>query len=166
MKALLRGSALVSVTVRPFAFVGQRRHTSLARHSSFYSANTDDMASMDTPDLDSKTTPAPAVLPKVFESALAIIPPDDVWPALQRARVEQRDAGLLRWPPHANLLYPFVPVQHFDKLGPLLADALKDLPPFTVTLAKFASFDRKDSSVSPWTKLFESDPKKKFWLDI
>jgi len=87
------------------------------------------------------------VLPKVFESALAIIPPGEAWPPLQRARTEQRDAGLIRWPPHANLLYPFVPLQHFDKLGPALAKALQDLPPFTITLAKFASFDRAESSV-------------------
>ena len=31
-----------------------------------------------------------------------------VWRALTQARTEMRDPGLYRWPPHANLLYPFV----------------------------------------------------------
>ncbi len=90
---------------------------------------------------------APLVLPVVFESALCIVPPDDAWAAIQRARTEQKDAGLIRWPPHCNLLYPFVPNAHFGKLAPRLAAALAVLPPFEVTLARFASFDRPESSV-------------------
>jgi hypothetical protein len=33
---------------------------------------------------------------------------DGVWNALTNMRVELRDPGLYRWPPHVNLLYPFV----------------------------------------------------------
>ena len=87
------------------------------------------------------------LLPKIFESALAVVPPDAAWPPLQRARTEARDAGLIRWPPHANVLYPFPPPKQFDMLGPLLEEALADLPAFEVTLAEFDSFDRPDSSV-------------------
>jgi len=152
MRALLRYSAFLGVTVRSFGFFVQQHPTCLLRRASLSSTNSGDMSGVDTSAFVTATTATPVVLPKVFESALAIIPPDDVWPALQRARVEQRDAGLLRWPPHANILYPFVPVQHFEKLGPLLADALSDLPPFTVTLARFDSFDRKDSSVWPYSR--------------
>jgi hypothetical protein len=148
MKALIKGLALLLANSRSNAFTVQQRpcptfYAMAALATKIESTSTDNYA------IISGTLAAP-LLPKVFESALAIVPPDDMWPALQRARTEQRDAGLLRWPPHANVLYPFVPLQHFDKLGPALADALKDLPPFTVTLAKFASFDRKDSSVRTW----------------
>ena len=68
------------------------------------------------------------------------------WPPIQRAR-GSRDAGIIRWPPHANVLYPFPPPKNFDVLGPVLEEALADLPAFDVTLADFGSFDRPDSSV-------------------
>lgn len=92
-------------------------------------------------------TVPPAVLPKVFESSLAIVPPNEAWNAIQRARTEQRDAGILRWPPHVNLLYPFVPNSHFSKVAPFLASNLQDFVPFTVSLSRFRSFDRAESSV-------------------
>lgn len=89
----------------------------------------------------------PESLPRVFESAFAIVPPDDSWSRIQLARIESRDAGLLRWPPHINILYPFIPKAHFPKVAPDLAEALKDIPPFSLTLSSFASFDRPDASV-------------------
>ena len=107
------------------------------------------MASLAHSDDDAPTTSVVAALPKIFEASLAVVPPDDeaVWEPLQRARTEARDAGILRWPPHCNVLYPFVPPKHFPTLGPLLRDALATMPPFEVVLAEFASFDRPSSSV-------------------
>lgn len=41
----------------------------------------------------------------------------DVWEKITKARTELRDPGLYRWPPHANILYPF-----FDILAPKLSN--------------------------------------------
>jgi 2'-5' RNA ligase len=86
-------------------------------------------------------------LPKVFESSLCLVPPDESWYQIQRGRSELKDAGLLRWPPHINVLYPFVPNNHFGKVAPLLADVLRNLEPFEVTLAQFGAFHQRSSSV-------------------
>lgn len=64
----------------------------------------------DGPDLDAGGPgPAQAALPRVHASTVAMVPPDETWTPIQRARREVGDAGLLRWPPHCNLIYPFVP---------------------------------------------------------
>jgi len=42
---------------------------------------------------------------------VCMVPPSDAieaWDAITRARTQLRDPGLYRWPPHVNLLYPFV----------------------------------------------------------
>ena len=46
---------------------------------------------------------------KQHSSTVALVPPESVWAPLQQARLNLRDKGLYRWPPHLNLLYPFVP---------------------------------------------------------
>ena len=42
-------------------------------------------------------------------TSLCITPPDDspAWQAVQATRMELRDAGVYRWPPHCNFIYPF-----------------------------------------------------------
>ena len=42
-------------------------------------------------------------------TSLCIVPPDNspAWRAVQATRLEMRDAGIYRWPPHCNLIYPF-----------------------------------------------------------
>lgn len=50
-------------------------------------------------------------LKKLYNWTVCMVPPEsatDVWDTLTRARTQLRDPGLYRWPPHANLLYPFV----------------------------------------------------------
>jgi len=50
-------------------------------------------------------------LQKFHHWTVCMVPPesaDRVWDALTKARTECRDPGLFRWPPHANLLYPFL----------------------------------------------------------
>eukprot|EP00961_Rhodomonas_salina_P236992 3203347-Rhodomonas_salina.1 len=56
---------------------------------------------------------------KVHHTTVALIPPDEAWSSIQAAwstqelRAELKDKGLYRWPPHINLLYPFVPERRF-----------------------------------------------------
>lgn len=52
----------------------------------------------------------------------------------------------IRWMPHVNLLYPFLPASQFvAQIAPLTL-ALAVLEPFTVKLAEFGSFDHGQSS--------------------
>ena len=60
---------------------------------------------------------------KVYTSTVALVPPEEAWLAIQQARESLRDKGLYRWPPHINLLYPFVPEEHFAQAADALAPA-------------------------------------------
>ena len=57
-------------------------------------------------------SPLPSAEPKKTHCVtVCMVPPPShtaAWEALTRARTELRDPGLYRWPPHANLLYPFL----------------------------------------------------------
>ena len=57
-------------------------------------------------------------------STVALVPPEEAWPPLQATRAALRDGGLYRWPPHVNLLYPFLPPRHFEEAVRALAPAL------------------------------------------
>ena len=83
---------------------------------------------------------------KVYETTVAIIPPDEAWGPIQALRLQLRDSGLYRWPPHINLLYPFVPVECFSDACSRLAESLVHIEPFDVTLAELRLFKRKTSA--------------------
>ena len=58
--------------------------------------------------------PLPTTFPLTStETALALVPPRALWPRLDRLRALY-DKAYPKWPPHANLVYPFVPA---DVLG-------------------------------------------------
>jgi len=48
------------------------------------------------------------VLRTSVDSALAIVPPDEAWDTLQRARYIANDKSYTRWPPALRLFHPFV----------------------------------------------------------
>jgi len=87
-----------------------------------------------------------------------MVPPPQytsVWEAVTRLRTEQKDPGLFRWPPHVNLLYPFLDVKitdehegsiHQEKLM-LLAQATEQCEPFRVSLDSFGQFGGKSRGV-------------------
>jgi hypothetical protein len=50
-------------------------------------------------------------IPKLATLTICIVPPpsaNEVWEQITRARTQLKDPGLFRWPPHVNLLYPFI----------------------------------------------------------
>ena len=77
---------------------------------------------------------------KVHTSALCWIPPVgqpyDAIQAIRRAYDKQAN----QWPPHINLLYPFVPVGEFEEAVKKLANALQDVSPFEVTMQDVKHF--------------------------
>mmetsp|Transcript_24883 Transcript_24883/g.36701 ORF Transcript_24883/g.36701 Transcript_24883/m.36701 type:complete len:268 (+) Transcript_24883:2-805(+) len=92
----------------------------------------------------------------VHHSSLAVIPPpamEDVWEQLNGLRHKLKDKGYYRWPPHINLLYPFIDFSTIDALESVtaLAQSLESIQPFEIELSEFDCFGGKDRGVL-WLK--------------
>ena len=123
-----------------------------------------DMAHMDEKD-DSINENLMPIYQKVHTSTVCMVPPEDntfVWEQLSKARLQLRDPGYYRWPPHANLLYPFVnlsrkvkkidsesvdPNDRFETCLETLAAAVKQIEPFDITLDALGTFGGKKRGV-------------------
>src|SRR3954454_18925256 len=90
--------------------------------------------------VEERALPGPrAMSTKTHQTAVAVVPPQEVWGPIQAIR-ERHDRQFRRWPPHVNLLYPFYPAERFKEALPTLVDACAKIAPFTVTLADFRFF--------------------------
>jgi hypothetical protein len=71
------------------------------------------------------------IFDKVYHTAVAIIPPPGlVYDKLMETRINLGDEDYYKWPPHINLLYPFVERNNFKSVIPILNEGLKDVEPF------------------------------------
>jgi len=87
----------------------------------------------------------------VYKSAVAMVPPAAMWPALQAFR-RLHDRGFVRWPPHVNLLYGFVPDGGFGEAAVRLAAAVEEhrVAPFTCRLSRAGWFVHGAKSATLW----------------
>jgi len=73
-------------------------------------------------------------------STICIIPPDNIWPSINNIRVQLKDKGLYRWPPHINLIYPSFEEDNLKNIIPELSLSLSGIKPFDITLNEFGVF--------------------------
>jgi len=92
-------------------------------------------------DVDAAHPRALASIRTVYKSAACIVPPEAVWGPIQAIR-RDHDRGFVRWLPHINLLYGFIPdeLDNFARAAEALQAALSTVPPFRVRLAQFGYF--------------------------
>jgi 2'-5' RNA ligase len=88
-----------------------------------------------------------------------MVPPPEaeyVWKTVGDMRQQLKDPGFYRWPPHANLLYPFLETKDYDhhnnsttmaELLNSLQTAAAHVEPFTVRLDKLGTFGGKQRGV-------------------
>ncbi|GAA0394259.1 hypothetical protein Acor_66280 [Acrocarpospora corrugata] len=112
--------------------------------------------------VDINTLPGTDALevPSTARTAIAWIPPSELWPTIQEIRAKH-DPQIDRWPPHITLMSGFIPESAFEEAAPLLTAAASTTAPFTAQLHGVHAFHhRNDSTVwlapgtpDPWTTL-------------
>lgn len=77
--------------------------------------------------------------PSSFRTALCIVPPDECWDTLQRARHFARDQTYHQWPPAIRLFYPFCERSQISNVAFDVARVVEKhkIEPFPITLNKW-----------------------------
>jgi hypothetical protein len=148
-----------------------RQHTQLTQHTPISSgwypgasfSRSLSAMNMDSTDADAidtnnendskdNATPPPQ---KHHTITVCMVPPpsaESVWSDVTKARTQLRDPGLFRWPPHVNILYPFIKINNAesmvnDEIVCKLRNATKQCQPFRVSLDTLGTFGGKNRGV-------------------
>ncbi|EJK65564.1 hypothetical protein THAOC_13559 [Thalassiosira oceanica] len=65
-------------------------------------------------------------MPSTFASSVCIVPPDDAWDSIQRARHLSKDTTFYKWPPAIRLFHPFAPTKYTPLLVGELAEWIEE----------------------------------------
>ena len=98
--------------------------------------------------------PHPPQLPPhlSYKSALVLLLPQRLQPPIERVR-RVHDRNFQRWPPHVNLIYPFLshPSSSFEAdIKPRAQHALQKLQPVPVCLRSASHFAHSSSTATVW----------------
>jgi 2'-5' RNA ligase len=93
---------------------------------------------------------------KTHNTAVVLIPPQEVWPPIQTIR-RQHDRHYRRWMPHLTLIYPFRPRSEWAALVELFGEVCSRVCPFELRLSGVGSF-RHRSSFTLWLAPEPRDP--------
>jgi 2'-5' RNA ligase len=114
---------------------------------------------------NNENKPAPPPNKKLLHSITVCMvpPPEDknqkVWETVMAMRQRLKDPGFYRWPPHANLMYPFLEFEEdgdnnnnnngvlLQEIVDTLHNATQECHPFTVTLNRYGTFGGKQRGV-------------------
>lgn len=96
----------------------------------------------------------------VYQSAIVIIPPDELFPPIQAIR-KRYDARFERWMPHINLIYGFLPDSYFDDAAKIITSALENFQPFTITFREFKTFTHRKKATAWLLPVVEEEVKQK-----
>ena len=127
--------------------------------------SSDDEIASDSPRNNSWENDSSQIYPKMHTMTICLVPSTvhkEVWDQVTKARTELCDPGLFRWPPHANILYPFIDIMNprfnedddmieknecIDKHLASLQHALEKCEPFHVSLRDFGTFGGSNRGV-------------------
>ena len=72
-------------------------------------------------------------------TALCLVPPDEAWDTIQRARHIARDRTFLKWPPAIRLFHPFCHRHQIDDVALDIAKLVEkhNIEPFQITLSEW-----------------------------
>lgn len=94
---------------------------------------------------------------KTHKTAVVIIPPVDVWSTIQSIR-EKHDRQFRRWMPHITLIYPFRPIDEFERILAEFQSVCREIEEFEIELAEFDFFKHYNENYTIWLK---PEPKEK-----
>jgi 2'-5' RNA ligase len=95
-------------------------------------------------------------LNKVYTSALAIIPPEEICTPIQDIR-QKYDRQINRWMPHINLLYPFRPIEQFGNFEGEITAICSEIESFEILFKEFKYFSHRHQNFTMWLHPEPSD---------
>jgi len=88
---------------------------------------------------------------KVYNTAVVIIPPEDIWNPIQKIR-KRYDRNIDRWMPHITMLYPFYPRSEFSSILKKFVKISGKVNSFKVQLEEIKYFQHKKENYTIWLK--------------